>query len=68
LFAFDFSFIYPTADVLTVTASHALALTGPPTEDKPEGVQLNLVFGSSKARNAFFDLAADWRDAAAYGL
>lgn len=45
-----------------------LVIFGPPTEDSPNGVELNLKLKSRKERDQLWSLLCDWRDAAAYGF
>eukprot|EP01054_Gregarina_sp_Poly1_P008217 Gregarina_sp_Poly_1__8216@NODE_477_length_8073_cov_152_830877_g386_i0_p1_GENE_NODE_477_length_8073_cov_152_830877_g386_i0NODE_477_length_8073_cov_152_830877_g386_i0_p1_ORF_typecomplete_len2623_score466_04KAP/PF05804_12/4_4e02KAP/PF05804_12/1_9KAP/PF05804_12/0_0024KAP/PF05804_12/17KAP/PF05804_12/3_3e02KAP/PF05804_12/5_2e02KAP/PF05804_12/0_00038KAP/PF05804_12/0_014Arm_2/PF04826_13/0_05Arm_2/PF04826_13/2_5Arm_2/PF04826_13/77Arm_2/PF04826_13/2e03Arm_2/PF04826_13/5Arm_2/PF04826_13/7_6e02Arm_2/PF04826 len=48
--------------------NECLVLSGPPTEEFPTGLEINLLCGLKRTRDKAFDLFAEWREAAAFGF
>eukprot|EP01056_Protomagalhaensia_sp_Gyna25_P004075 Protomagalhaensia_sp_Gyna_25__4074@NODE_368_length_3686_cov_69_254730_g250_i1_p1_GENE_NODE_368_length_3686_cov_69_254730_g250_i1NODE_368_length_3686_cov_69_254730_g250_i1_p1_ORF_typecomplete_len435_score80_55Mito_fiss_reg/PF05308_11/0_17VATPase_H_N/PF03224_14/0_21PRIMA1/PF16101_5/3_3_NODE_368_length_3686_cov_69_254730_g250_i123823506 len=48
--------------------NECLVLQGPPTEDFPNGVEINLLCGMKRSRDRAFELFSEWREAAAFGF
>jgi len=49
-------------------AGDCIVLQGPPSEEFPNGLELNIVCSSKKSRDSFYELLTEWRDAATYGF
>eukprot|EP01053_Blabericola_migrator_P012968 Blabericola_migrator_1__12967@NODE_85_length_14814_cov_131_925612_g76_i0_p1_GENE_NODE_85_length_14814_cov_131_925612_g76_i0NODE_85_length_14814_cov_131_925612_g76_i0_p1_ORF_typecomplete_len2624_score585_46Arm_2/PF04826_13/13Arm_2/PF04826_13/13Arm_2/PF04826_13/0_17Arm_2/PF04826_13/0_13Arm_2/PF04826_13/20Arm_2/PF04826_13/2_4e02Arm_2/PF04826_13/1_1e03Arm_2/PF04826_13/1Arm_2/PF04826_13/5_6e05KAP/PF05804_12/9_8e02KAP/PF05804_12/0_005KAP/PF05804_12/34KAP/PF05804_12/35KAP/PF05804_12/3_4e02KAP/PF05804_1 len=45
-----------------------LVLQGPPTDDFPSGVEINLLCGMKRSRDKAYELFSEWREAAAFGF
>ncbi|EZG69329.1 putative anonymous antigen-1 [Gregarina niphandrodes] len=46
----------------------SIVLRGLPCEDFPDGVEINILCGTKRSRDKFFELITEWREAAAFGF